>query len=75
VIAGLANTDALFGGSRISAYTLGAPGWGRGTVTYPIRYETLDPYKHCRGSVTLRWTGFFAIGGGWLLDHGQSRCH
>jgi uncharacterized RDD family membrane protein YckC len=74
VIAGLANTRALFRGFGISSYALGAPHWARGTVTYPIRYETLDGHRHCRGSVTLRWAGFFAIGGGWVLDHSQSRC-
>jgi uncharacterized RDD family membrane protein YckC len=74
VIAGLANTHALFRGSSIGSYALGAPRWERGTVTYPIRYETLDGHTYCSGSVTLRWAGFFAIGGGWVLDHSQSRC-
>jgi hypothetical protein len=74
VIAGLANTHALFGGSGIVSYALGSPRWSRGTVTYPIRYETVDGHRHCSGSVTLRWTGFFALGGGWVLDRSQSRC-
>ena len=74
VIAGLANTHALFRASGIGSYALGAPHWGRETVTYAIRYETVDGHKHCSGSVTLRWAGFFAIGGGWVLDHSQSRC-
>src|SRR5437764_2137407 len=38
VIEGLANTHALFGGSGIGSYALGSPRWGRGSVTYPIRY-------------------------------------
>jgi uncharacterized RDD family membrane protein YckC len=74
VIEGLANTHTLFRGSGVGAYALGTPHWARGTVTYPIRYETLDGRKHCRGSVTLRWAGFFTIGGGWVLDRSQSRC-
>jgi hypothetical protein len=74
VIAGLARTHALFHGSGIGSYALSTPHWARGTVTYPIRYETLDGHTHCRGSVTLRWAGFFALGGGWVLDHSQSRC-
>jgi uncharacterized RDD family membrane protein YckC len=74
VIAGLARTYALFRGSGIGSYALGAPHWARGTVTYPIRYETLDGHTHCSGSITLRWAGFFAIGGGWVLDHSHSRC-
>jgi hypothetical protein len=74
VIAGLANTHALFRSSGIGSYALGAPHWARSTVTYPIRYETLDGHRHCSGSVTLHWAGFFAIGGGWVLDHSQSRC-
>jgi hypothetical protein len=74
VIAGLANTHTLFRRSGIGSYALGTPHWARGTVTYPIRYETLDGRKHCRGSVTLRWAGFFALGGGWLLDQSHSRC-
>jgi uncharacterized RDD family membrane protein YckC len=74
VIAGLANTHALIRGSSIGSYALGAPHWASGTVTYPIRYETVDGHKHCSGRVTLRWAGFFALGGGWLLDHSQSQC-
>jgi hypothetical protein len=58
VIAGLARTHALFHGSGIGSYALSTPHWARGTVTYPIRYETLDGHTHCRGSVTLRWAGF-----------------
>jgi hypothetical protein len=74
VIAGLANTRVLFRGSAIGSYALGTPHWARGTVTYPMRYVTLDGHTHCSGSITLRWAGFFAIGGGWVLDHSQSRC-
>ena|SRR5438128_346727 len=74
VIEGLANTNALFRGSGIGSYALGLPHRARGTVTYPIRYETVGGHKHCSGRVTLRWAGFFAIGGGWVLDRSWSPC-
>src|SRR5205085_4524933 len=47
VIAGLANTHALFGGSALGSYGPGSPPRGRGTVPSPIRYETAHGPKQC----------------------------
>lgn len=77
VIAGLANTDMLPGtsGHGVASYALGRPHWGNGSITYPIRYMTATDRKDCSGTITLRWAGFFTIGGGWRPDGGYVRCH
>ena len=69
VIQGLVNTNSLFDRDNIVAYTLGAPHWGSGAVRYPIAYRDMAHYHTgCRGTLTLRWHGFFALNGGWRLD-------
>jgi uncharacterized RDD family membrane protein YckC len=38
----------------VTAYTLGTPEWGLGTVTYPITASTR--FSACNGTITLRWS-------------------
>jgi uncharacterized RDD family membrane protein YckC len=77
VIEGLKNTNSLFDRGDIMSYSLGAPRWGRGIVAYPITYRDAAHYHSaapCRGTVALRWKGFFALGGGWVLDPRAYSC-
>lgn len=76
VIAGMANTSMLPGsfGQAVASYRLGAAHWGNGAVTYPISYATVVGRKTCSGSITLRWHGFFAVGGGWKMAGGELHC-
>lgn len=74
VVRGLVNIRALDTGRGIASYTLGTPRWSRNTVTYPLRYAMSHGTQSCRGSVTLQWGGFFALGGGWTLQRLSTRC-
>ena len=40
-------------GPRLTAYSLGRPSWGFGTVSYPIKGTA--PGQTCSGTVELRW--------------------
>ncbi len=69
VIESLARTANLVAGQDIAGYSLGAPTWGSGTITYPIAFTLAEQRNHpCVGAVRLRWTGFFRLNGGWALD-------
>ncbi len=73
VIRGLVNTNSLYNRAGIVEYSLGAPRRGDGVVTYPIVYRDEQHYHSgCKGLVTLRWRGFFALNGGWVLDQAAS---
>ena len=52
VIEGMHNTHQLFK-PEPSAYRLGQPIWGAGTVTYPISFVARQ--QSCTGTITLRW--------------------
>jgi len=68
VIQGLVNTGVLFADRGPNPYSLGAPTWGAGTVTYHAHYDSPSGGgQRCQGSIALRWDGFFGIKGGWTL--------
>jgi uncharacterized RDD family membrane protein YckC len=71
VIEGARNTGERFFGQGIASYSLGSPGWGTGTVTYPITYQIPQTLQTCTGEITLVWSGFPR---GWDLSGGQSNC-
>jgi hypothetical protein len=71
VIEGARNTSEGVFSEGVSSYTLGAPRWGTGTVTYPISYELARTTQTCRGEITLNWTWGFA---GWVFSSGESQC-
>jgi len=78
VIQGLVNTNSLFNRGGIVTYDLGPARWGRGVVTYPIVFRDMGhDHTACQGAITLRWHGFFAFNGGWVLDPNASTnsCH
>lgn len=54
-IQGLYNTHQLLKPDP-SAYRLGQPTWGAGTVTYPISFVARQ--QLCSGTITLRWQPF-----------------
>ncbi len=73
VIESLARTARLVAGQDIASYSLGTAAWGAGTVTYPITFTLTGQRSHpCSGAVRLRWTGFFRLNGGWVLDEVRS---
>lgn len=74
VIHGLVNTGVIGGGKAVAAYSLGASRWSGDVVTYPLRYRLSRGTRDCSGYVTLRWGGFFTLGGGWRLAAVESRC-
>jgi uncharacterized RDD family membrane protein YckC len=61
VVEGLFNTRQLFP-SGVTAYSLGNPEWGLGTVSY--RFIVSTPSSACEGTITLRWFGLGWAGGG-----------
>jgi len=72
VIEGAKNTgEGIFFNQGVGSYSLGAPHWGNGTVTYAITYEISRTNQSCFGDVTLHWSWFL---GGWVFSGGQSHC-
>lgn len=66
VIDGMFNTRQAFP-SEVTAYTLGSPQWGLGTVTYHVTAST--PSSACRGTITLQWFGL-----GWTEGTSSFSC-
>ena len=72
VIEGAKNTGGLNSfGQPIDGYSLGAPRWGRGTVTYPIAYELPRTGQRCQGLIMLDW---YWQSLGWMLGNSEYRC-
>jgi uncharacterized RDD family membrane protein YckC len=61
------HNEGRFVVSGAQSYSLGAPAWGFGTVTYPLIART--DAQTCTGSITLRWTLY-----GWVDDAAQATC-
>ena len=66
VIDGMYKTGHL-PGPQLTGYTLAAPHWGFGTVTYD--FSGTRPGQRCSGSVTLSWQVI-----GWTESAGQMEC-
>jgi uncharacterized RDD family membrane protein YckC len=71
VIEGTKNTSQGIFTDGVSRYTLGAPRWGTGTVTYPVTYELARTTQTCQGFITLNWNWGFA---GWVFSSGEWQC-
>lgn len=71
VVQSAVNTDAFTFPDGVRSYALGAPHWGKGTISYPIRYVTQTNRRSCHGTLTLRWQGF---PGGWQLAQATTTC-
>jgi uncharacterized RDD family membrane protein YckC len=66
VIDGMFNTRKAFP-SGVTAYSLGNPQWGLGTVTYAFTAST--PSSACSGTITLQWFGL-----GWTEGTSSFSC-
>ena len=64
--------QSLFDDESMTAFTLGNPSWGIGTVTYPVRYrDQVDGRIFvCQGEISLN---FIAVRG-WSSDHSGTGC-
>lgn len=71
VIESAVNAQVQMFGQGVSSYSLGAPRWGNGTVSYPIVYQTEQTNQSCQGEITLVWNG---LPPGWEFSGGESRC-
>jgi uncharacterized RDD family membrane protein YckC len=72
VIEGAKNTGGLnFFDYAVDSYSLGAPRWGTGAVTYPITYELARTGQTCYGLITLNW---YWPSLGWVLGNGETKC-
>jgi uncharacterized RDD family membrane protein YckC len=71
VIEGAVNTSVQTFAQGVSRYSLGAPRWGNGTVSYPITYQTEQTNQSCQGEITLLWNGFPP---GWEISGGDTHC-
>ncbi|MBD2103110.1 RDD family protein [Leptolyngbya sp. FACHB-261] len=56
---------------RPTSYNLGKPSRGRGSITYPIRYQRTGSNTPCEGKLTLRWMNFWE---GWRPESVESTC-
>jgi uncharacterized RDD family membrane protein YckC len=70
VVHSLVNTQQMMFRDGVSTYTLSAPTWGAGTVTYHIAYTTEHPVDTCHARLTLRWT----FPRGWEPSGGEASC-
>jgi uncharacterized RDD family membrane protein YckC len=70
VVQGLVNTHQLMFRDGVSSYTLSAPIWGSGTVTYQIAYVTEHPVDSCHSRLTLVWT----LPTGWEPSYAEASC-
>ncbi len=70
VVQGLANTRQMMFSDGVSSYTLGAPTWGAGTVTYDITYHTTRLVNTCHARLTLTWT----FPTGWQPANSMTSC-
>jgi uncharacterized RDD family membrane protein YckC len=71
VIEGARNTGQGMFSQGVSNYTLGAPHWGKGAVTYAITFQIPKNNQSCFGDVTLHWNWFAR---GWVFGGGHSIC-
>lgn len=70
VVQGMANTRQMMFSDGVNSYTLGAPTWGAGTVTYDITYHTTRSVNTCHARLTLDW----AFPTGWQPANSMSSC-
>lgn len=55
VIQSMANTRVMMFDSDMTSYSLSAPTWGQGTVTYQMTYRTTHSTQPCHARLTLVW--------------------
>lgn len=70
VVQSMMNTRDMMFRDGVSSYTLGAPAWGAGTVSYQISYVTEQPVDTCRARLTLAWAPPI----GWVPHYGEASC-
>jgi uncharacterized RDD family membrane protein YckC len=70
VVQGLVNTRQMMFRDGVRSYTLSAPAWGPGTVTYEIAYVTEQAVDACHSRLTLAWT----LPAGWQPRFAESSC-
>jgi hypothetical protein len=70
VVQGMMNTRQMMFSDGVSSYTLSAPVWGSGTVTYQIAYVTEQPVDTCHARLTLAWSPAT----GWEPRYGEASC-
>lgn len=70
IVQGMVNTQQMMFRDGVSAYTLSAPVWGPGTVTYQIEYVTEHPVDTCQARLTLAW----ALPTGWEPRYAETFC-
>jgi hypothetical protein len=70
VVQGMMNRRDMMFRDGVSSYTLSAPVWGSGTVSYQIQYVTERPVDICHAHLTLAW----ALPTGWQPDYGEATC-
>jgi uncharacterized RDD family membrane protein YckC len=56
VVQSMANTGVMMFDGGVTSYTLGAPTWGSGTVTYQMTYRTTPSTQPCHARLTLVWS-------------------
>jgi len=56
VVQSMANTGQMMFGDGVTSYTLGAPTWGPGTVTYEMTYHTIRSAHTCHAHLALAWS-------------------
>jgi uncharacterized RDD family membrane protein YckC len=70
VVQGMMNTRQMMFQNGVSSYSLSAPVWGPGTVSYQIEYVTERPVDTCHAHLTLAWT----LPNGWEPRYGEATC-
>jgi len=70
VVQSMMNTRDMMFSNGVSSYTLSAPEWGSGTVSYQIEYITERPVESCHAQLTLAW----ALPAGWTPRYGRASC-
>ncbi|HEX9056770.1 MAG TPA: RDD family protein [Ktedonobacterales bacterium] len=70
VVQSMMNTRQMMFQHGVRSYTLSAPVWGSGTVSYQIEYVTEQPVDTCHAHLTLAWE----LPNGWEPRYGEATC-
>lgn len=70
IIQGMFNTREMIFDGGATSYSLGAPTWGNGTVTYPITFRKEHPADTCQARLTLAWE----FPAGWVPRYAETTC-